>query len=263
MSPRERVGGFLRRVARRRTLPYLLAGGLLLAALVVIGSEVERNLSSIEQWIENLGPWGIVAFILLIAVATSCFIPDSLLCMVAGALYGMGWGLCAAIAGMFLASMLQYVLAHRLLRPRIQGILDQRPSLQAIQRAVRRDELRLQILVRLTPLNPATASYLFGAVGVRLSGYLIACLALIPALALEVYAGHAGRHMAQAATGSDSSSRLHQIATFVGLALCVIVFVVISRLARNAVAQAVAETEAQNNPAGADGSHIAAPSKPI
>ena len=38
---------------------------------------------------------------------------------------------------------------------------------------MRYDEFHLQFLLRLTPLNPATLSYLLGAAGVRFWGFLI------------------------------------------------------------------------------------------
>jgi hypothetical protein len=56
------------------------------------------------------------------------------------------------------------------LRARIQRALAARTSLAAIQRDVRRDEFRLQVLLRPTPLNPATINYPLGAAGVRFSG---------------------------------------------------------------------------------------------
>jgi uncharacterized membrane protein YdjX (TVP38/TMEM64 family) len=242
-EPHRLIPGFLRRAAWRAALPYVIAGTLLLIAVAVIGGEIDRHLSAIEAWIAGLGQWGLLVFIVLFVLATSCLVPDSLLCLAAGALFGLQWGLIAAIVGMFLASLSQFTLARRLLRPHIQRMLARRPALDAMQRAVRHDEFRLQFLLRLTPLNPATASYVFGAVGVRLFGFLIACLALIPALTIEVYAGHAGRHMTRLAGGSAPASRLHELMMFGGLAVCVLVMVVISRLARNAVAQAVTKTE--------------------
>ena len=115
-------------------------------------------------------------FVGLFALATSVLLPDTVLCIIAGALFGLGWGVAAVLAGSFLAAAIQFALAHQLLRARIQRTLAARPSLAAIQRAVSRDEFRLQVLLRLTPLNPATISYLLGAAGVRFSGFLIAWL---------------------------------------------------------------------------------------
>jgi len=253
IEPPDSIRGFLRRVGWRSALPYLIAGIVLLVAILIIGSEIDRHLSAIETWITGLGHWALLAFVVLFVLATSCFVPDSLLCLVAGALFGPWWGVLAATVVMFLSSLLQFMLAHRLLRPRIQRMLAKRPALGEIQRAVQRDEFRLQVLLRLTPLNPATASYVFGAVGVRVSGFLCACLALIPALIIEVYAGCAGRHIVRLAGGNEPASRLHQIMTIGGFALCVLAIVVISRLARNAVARAVATTGSDGDVAPAIG----------
>jgi len=74
------------------------------------------------------------------------------------------------MAGSLLTGALQFALARQLLRAPIQRALAARPSMAAIQHAVSRDQFRLQVLLRLTPLNPATISYLLGATGVRFSG---------------------------------------------------------------------------------------------
>ena len=101
----------------------------------------------------------------------------------------------------------------------------------------------MQVLLRLTPLNPAAISYLLGAAGVRFSGFLIACLALTPNLAIEVYFGHVGKHAARLAGSDARTAHLHALAIIGGLAVCVAVMVFVSRMARKALMQAVAETE--------------------
>ncbi|MGB5606100.1 MAG: hypothetical protein WBN51_06230, partial [Gammaproteobacteria bacterium] len=71
--------------------------------------------------------------------------PDTLLCIVAGGLFGMRWGAAAVVTGSLLAAAIQFAFAQQLLRSRIQR------TLAAIQRAVSRDEFRLQLLLRLMP----------------------------------------------------------------------------------------------------------------
>jgi uncharacterized membrane protein YdjX (TVP38/TMEM64 family) len=234
---------FLARVHSRAVLPYLAIGLLMLIAIVVAGRDIDHHINAIESWINNLGPWGVIAFVGLFVIATSFLLPDTVLCIIAGALFGLGWGLAAAVAGSLLAGVLQLALAHQLLRASIQRALATRPSLAAIQRAVSRDQFRLQVLLRLTPLNPATISYLLGAADVRFSGFLIGCLALTPNLAIEVYFGHAGKHVARMAGGNARTAHLHDLAIIGGILVCIIVMVLISRIARRAVIQAVAETD--------------------
>ncbi len=233
---------FFARAHSRAALPYLATGVLLLVAIVLVGRDIDRHINAIESWIAHLGPWGVLAFVGLFVLATTFLLPDTVLCIIAGALFGLRWGVAAVVAGSLLAGALQFALSRQLLRTPIQRALTARPSLAAIQRAVSRDQFRLQVLLRLAPLNPATMSYLLGAAGVRFSGFLIACLALTPNLAIEVYFGHAAKHVARMAGVDARTARLHDLAIIGGLAVCVIVMVLISRMARRAVMQAVAET---------------------
>jgi uncharacterized membrane protein YdjX (TVP38/TMEM64 family) len=237
------VKRFLARAHFRAVLPYLVVGLLLITAVVVGGREIEHHIKAIESWITKLGPGGALAFVGLFVLLTSFLLPDTVLCIIAGALFGLGWGVGAVMVGSILAAAIQFALAHQLLRAPIQRAIAARPSLAAIQRAVSRDEFRLQVLLRLTPLNPATISYLLGAAGVRFSGFLIACLALTPNLAIEVYFGHVGKHAARLAGSDARIFNLHNLAIIGGLVGCVAVMVLVSRMARKAVTEAVAQSD--------------------
>jgi uncharacterized membrane protein YdjX (TVP38/TMEM64 family) len=239
----DRAQRFLARAYSRAAFPYLIVGLLLIVAIVVAGREIEHHINAIESWITKLGPWGVFAFGGLFVLATSFLLPDTVLCIVAGALFGMRWGVAAVLAGSLLAGAMQFALSHKLLQARIQRTLAARPSLAAIQRAVSRDEFRLQVLLRLTPLNPATISYVLGAVGVRFLGFMIALLALTPNLIIEVYFGHVGKHAARLAGSDARTAHMHDLVIIGGLVVCVTVMVLVSRMARKAVMQAVAETE--------------------
>jgi len=227
----------------RTVLPLLATVALILIAILILGHEIERHVEAIESWIGHLGYWGLLAFVGFFVIGTSLFLPDTLLCVVAGALFGLAKGFGAVLVGSLLASALQYGLAHFLLRTRIERTLATRRSFGAIQSAVMQDELRLQVLLRLTPLNPATVSYLLGAAGVRLSKFLVACLALAPTLFIEVYFGQAGKHVARMAGGLSRALEPQDLVIIAGLAVGILVIILISKTARKAVMEAVAESE--------------------
>jgi len=218
-------------------------GLLLIIAIVGGGREIGHHINAIESWVTKLGPWGVLAFVGLFVLLTSFLFPDAVLCIIAGALFGPGWGVAAVLVGSVLAGTMQYALSRKLLGARIRRMLAARPSLGAIQRAISRDEFRLQVLLRLTPLNPATISYLLGAADVQFPGFLLACLALTPNLAIEVYFGHVGKQVAGLAGSDARIAYLHDLTIIGGLAMCIAVMVLVSRMARKAVMQAVAETE--------------------
>ncbi len=233
---------FLARAYSRSSIPYLIVGMLLIVAIVIGGHEIKLHIIAIEDWITTLGPWGVLVFIGLFALTSSFFMPDTVLCIIAGALFGLGWGAIVAVVGSLLASMAQFTLAHHLLRSRIQRVLDLKPSLKAIQRAVSYDEFRLQLLLRLMPLNPATINYLLGAAGVRFTGFLLASLAHTPNLLIEIYFGYVGKHAVRLAGSDTNTTYLHDAVIFGVLVVCIAVMVLIAKIARKALMRAVTET---------------------
>ncbi len=226
----------------RSVLPLAVALILIVIAVVVIGHETERHLQAIETWIAELGPWGRLAFIGLVVVGTSVLIPESLFGVVAGALFGLVWGIGLLLIGNVLAAALQYALARRLLYAPIQRALEARPLLSAIQRAVIGNELRLQLLLRLTPLNPALISYLLGAAGVRFGGFMLASLVLVSHFAIEVYLGHAGKQLLTSGFSSGQGGWLREAMIIGGAAIGLFAVVLVSKAAHRAVLRAIAES---------------------
>ncbi|MGB1881983.1 MAG: TVP38/TMEM64 family protein [Gammaproteobacteria bacterium] len=225
----------------RTLLGYALCAALIITAVVFIGEEIAQHVAAFETWLAGLGPWALLIAVVLYAMLSTVFVPDMLLGIIAGASFGFTQGLMVAAAGCVLGAVLQYWLGRNLLKPTIDRMLDSRPSLKAVQRAVLLQEFKLQALLRLTPLNRALTSYLFGAAGVRFTPFLMACVALAPHLCLEVYFGYAGKHLAKNAGESTSSVLLHDAMIFGGLGVALLVMVQVSRVAREAV-EAVTET---------------------
>ena len=236
-----------RRLLRRELrsiVPLSLAVILIIIAIVMVGHETERHLQTIESWLADLGPWGRLAFIGIVVVGTSLLIPESLFGLVAGALFGLAWGIGLLFVGNMLAAALQYALARHMLHAPIQRALESRPLLRAIQRAVVGNELRLQLLLRLTPLNPALGSYLLGAAGVRFGGFMIASMALVSHFAIEVYLGHAGKHLITSGFGINQGGWQHGLLIYGGTAVGLIAVILVSKAAHRAVLRAIAEHSA-------------------
>ena len=233
-SPRWRR--FWRRVEWTAIVPYLLMALAIATAVLVLGREINHHIAAIEAWVTAHGPWAPVLFIVLYVALTSLFFPESVLAAGAGALFGLAVGMLVVAAGSLLTAALQYALADRVLRRPISKARERWPSLAAIDRAVRRQNLRFQFLIRLTPLNATTCNYVFGAAGVRFPGYLFATLGLLPAAFVEVYFGYAGKHIASLV--GRGASPLHDASIIVGLGLCVAALMIVSRVARRAIHEA-------------------------
>jgi len=229
-------------VARQRWLGLIAMAVPLIIVIVLLGREIEANGAELEAWMARLGPWGMAVLVVLLIVATSLLVPESVFGVAAGALYGIGWGFALVLVANVLAAALQFGLARRWLRPRIQRMLTTRPPLAAIQQAVVDDDIRLQVLLRIAPLNPAAISYLLGAAGVRFLPFLLSCLALTPHLLLEVYLGDAGARLARlASVGASSSTWADEALLAGGLIAGGVAVIIVSRLAYRAVLKSTAQ----------------------
>jgi hypothetical protein len=58
-------------------------------------------------------------------------------------------------------------------------------------------------------------NYILGAARLRFVGFLVACLALVPYLAVEVYFGYAAKHLARMAGRETHAALLHDV-TLIG-----------------------------------------------
>jgi len=229
-----------RRFWGRIRLGALLPYAVLIVTIVIGGRDIDHHITTIEVWLKAISPlWGVVAFLALFVMLTSLFVPGTVMAIIGGALFGLGGGTLAVVVGALVAASAQYFLAYHLLRERIERKLVAKPSLLAIQRAVQREEFRLQVLLRISPLSPVMCSYLLGATSVRFTGFLIACFALIPGLFLEVYFGHAGRHLAHMAGRDDRSFLMHDGLILGGLLFYIIVMLFVARMTRKALQEAM------------------------
>jgi uncharacterized membrane protein YdjX (TVP38/TMEM64 family) len=229
----------LHRQVRWKTIGLrLIIAACLLAAVVWFGRHAVEDIKAMETWIAGHGVWGWVAFVGMMIVFTSIFVPDTLLAIAAGALFGLGWGTVLTVVGGILTAALNFLIARSLLRPRIEKMLEHHPKLRAIQHAANHEGLRLQLLLRLSPINAVSVSYVLGASGVRFSTFMLGTLGLIPVLFVEVYFGYLASHVTTVAGNAGEHSTLHTIVTVVGFVLCIVLMIYITRVASRAIAAA-------------------------
>ncbi len=231
-------GPFWERIDNWRVLrwAFVAVGAVVILAL---GHELHRHLQAIEAWVRSLGAWGPLAFVAIYVACTILLVPDSVFGVAAGLLFGLPLGTLVILAGTVLGALVEFPLAHHLFRAPVERFVTHRPALAAIRRAVARGDARLQAMIRLTPINRAVLSYVLASSGVRLGGYLAACLAHLPSIALEVWAGHAGHHLIEL-RGIGHARLEHELIVFGGLLVAVGGMFVVSRAARRAVERAAA-----------------------
>lgn len=208
-----------------RIRPVLLVVSTLVLVVVIVsvsGHELGDHIQSLEVWITQLGLLGMLAFVGLVVLGTTLFLPESLFGVAAGVLFGFVGGTAVIVLANILAAVLQYGLAHRLLREPIQRKLQVGKMSAAIQRVANGGNFKLQLLLRLAPVNQTIISYSLGAAGIRFSHFLAATIAMLPSIIIEVYLGHTGKHVALASTGAGHSGWHHTALLLTGLVAAII-----------------------------------------
>ena len=129
--------------APRRGLPFgriaLVVVGLV--ALVALGRQAGGYIPQFAQWVNGLGVWGPIVFILGYAVAAVAFVPGSLLTLAAGAIFGLAQGVVYVFIAAVLGSSAAFLVSRYLARARDRTPARQQPraSPPSIAPSARRD----------------------------------------------------------------------------------------------------------------------------
>ncbi len=212
-----------------------------IVALVVVGRELGGEIPRFAAWVDSLGLWGPLVFILGYAAATVAFVPGSLLTLAAGAIFGLGRGTVYVVLGASLGASASFLVARHLARTAIERRLEGRPRFQRIDRAVAREGLKIVLLLRLSPIFPYNLlNYGLGLTRVRFRDYVIACLGMIPGTFLYVYYGKALGSIAAVAGGAEIERDAgYWIVLGLGLVATVVVTAIVARIAGRALNQEV------------------------
>jgi uncharacterized membrane protein YdjX (TVP38/TMEM64 family) len=217
----------------------------LIGGLVLLGAAiVALRLLPLAGWLRSVldaftarGPWGIVLFAIVYALAAIFFVPGSALTIGAGVLYGLGWGFVAVSAGSTLGAAGAFLIARHLARERVERRAARDPRFAAIDEAVGREGWKIVLLTRLSPLFPFTLlNYLYGLTRVRFGAYVLASwIGMMPATLLYVYLGVTGRAVAETTAGQSARTPQEWALFVVGLLATAAVTVYVTRLARQAL----------------------------
>ena len=184
----------VRRTLKRR---WIALGAAALAALVAaIVLPLEDWSARLEEAIGTMGfAQGLALFVGVQTLSMLVLVPGWVFPLVAGAVFGVGWGLLAAMAGALASAVLAFLLARTVLRGLVSRAARRNKLFKALDAAVAKEGFKVVALVRFSPLLPSgMKSYFLGLTRVALVEYAAAsALAMLPAMFLKVYIGSAGR----------------------------------------------------------------------
>jgi uncharacterized membrane protein YdjX (TVP38/TMEM64 family) len=207
------------------------------------------------QWIDGLGWAGLLTFVGLYALATVAFVPGSALTLGAGAVFGVLKGTLAVLVGATLGAILAFGVGRYVARDWVQRRLEGREAFTAIDRAVAKAGFTVVLLTRLSPVFPFNLlNYAFGLTGVSLRDYALGSVGMVPGTLLYVYVGSLVGDLAYLGTAqAPVNSGLQWTVRLIGLGATLAVTLSITRMARQALAQAAAVA---NTPSNGDGTSM-------
>ena len=211
-----------------------------LAALVALGRHAGGAVQSFAQWVNGLGVWGPAVFIAGYALAVVGFVPGSLLTLAGGAIFGVAKGTALVFVAAVLGSSLAFLISRYLARRAIEHRLAGNEKFAAIDAAVREHGRWIVFLLRLSPVFPfSLLNYALGLTSVRFADYLAASFGMLPGTLLYVYTGKAVGDVAALAGGAaPERGALYYSLLALGLAATAAVTVLVTRIARRALAEA-------------------------
>jgi len=216
-----------------------LSGGALILGLILAARQLPlaEVLNRAFHWIAGLGPWGPVLFVALYVVATVCLLPASVLTLGAGAVFGLMWGSIYVSCGATLGATAAFLIGRHWARDAVARRLAAHGRFAALDRAVAGEGWKIVGLARLSPVFPfSLLNYAFGLTQVRLRDYVLASwIGMMPGTVMYVYVGS----LAQVATGNRTRTPAEWTLYGLGLLATVGVTVIVTRLARRALADSL------------------------
>jgi uncharacterized membrane protein YdjX (TVP38/TMEM64 family) len=189
------------------------------------------------RWIDDLGSWGPLTFILIYTLACVLFIPGLLLTLGAGVLFGVVRGTIIVSISSTLGATAAFLVARYAARDWVARKIEPSPGFKAVDEAVAAEGWKIVGLLRLSPAFPfSLLNYALGLTRVSFRDYFFASwLGMLPGTLMYVYLGSVIGDLGKLEPNNRSRSPLEWVLYALGLAATVLVTTYVARLARRMV----------------------------
>jgi uncharacterized membrane protein YdjX (TVP38/TMEM64 family) len=243
----------------RASLLRLIALGAALVALLVLPwvLPLQGPIRDFLAWVQGLGFWGPVVLAAIWIPACLFAIPGSLVTLAGGALFGIPVGVVSISVGSTAGACAAFLVGRGVARPWVARQVAGNAKFQALDRAIAAQGFKIVLLLRLSPVFPFNLlNYALALTGVRFRDYALASwIGMFPGTVMYVYIGSTIGELA--ALSAERQRPLEEwVFRVVGLALTVVATVYITRVARRALSQAIAEANREPQPPPAGESHV-------
>ncbi|OZH54688.1 membrane protein [Hydrocoleum sp. CS-953] len=218
--------------------PLLIMFGV--AIILVVAQKffnAQQLLENALNWIDTLGPWGPITFIIIYILATVLFLPGSLLTLGAGVLFGPLFGSVYVSIGSTIGATCAFLVGRYLARGWVSKQIEGNEQFQAIDKAVADEGWKIVGLTRLSPIFPFNLlNYAFGLTQVSLRDYCLASwIGMMPGTVMYVYLGSLAGSLATLGTETGSRTTGEWVLYGVGLVATVAVTIYVTKIAKTAL----------------------------
>lgn len=169
--------------------------------IVLLGSALPLQawLAAMKGWLVTLGPSAMPAFVLIYLLATVLGLPNLLLILIAGTVFGLLRGIAVVSIADTLGAIACFLVGRTIARQRIKKWISKRPQFARLDQAVGKKGWKILLLTRLSPLVPSNVlNYGFSCTKVNFWQYCFySWLGMLPVISLYVYLGSVGMSMFQ------------------------------------------------------------------
>tara|TARA_B100000214_G_scaffold248713_1_gene182727 strand:- start:203 stop:826 length:624 start_codon:yes stop_codon:yes gene_type:complete len=172
-------------------------------------------------------PFGIIVFALFYVFWVSLLLPGSWLSMLSGFLYGTWLGSSVVFLGAFVGAHLSFYLGRTFLKGWAQKKVSNFPKVQIMEKAVRREGLKVILLTRLSPLFPfGLLNFTYGLSEVKIRDFTLGMIGILPGTVLYCSLGSLAlkvSNFGEVLSGrSDTSSFIWSLISIISTILVVI-----------------------------------------
>lgn len=230
------------RASRFQSPLWGIAASILFVALmlaVLVYFDVHEQVVRLLQWFDAQGAWASMLFILVMATVVVLLLPGVLFTTGAGFVFGVVEGSVYVITGTTLGATLAFLIARYLFGQRAREFVLARSRLRVVSDELKPHGWKIVFLTRLIPFFPGKISnYFFGLTPFSLRGYVGgSLLGFIPFSVHNVYLGSIAADLSTLGARNVGRTPLEWALYGAGFVAAVTAVVVLSRLARRALAR--------------------------
>jgi uncharacterized membrane protein YdjX (TVP38/TMEM64 family) len=258
----ERRNSIARMKKKRRMKCYIRIGLLLLlvtlVTLLIVDTAttgyVKHFLLQYLQWTEDNPTLGLFVYVVVYFVATVLFIPASIMMVGSGYIFSRAFGTVVGITvatissffGAIISAIVQFFIARFLLRQVVKNICSKYTLLQAFEKSIQQNGLRIFTLVRLSPIvNFNSINYIGGGSSVSFYSYCLALVALIPGILLGVIIGASIQDLASVSQATNQTLRI--VLCVLGVTFSIVAICIVTIFTRKELNRAACEIQIEYN----------------